>query len=130
MGSFCSGQRPRMNKLYGKLDRATTSLIFFTSRGWETFNFDVQKLDWNNYFLHFILGLKKFVLKEDMANLPVAQSRIRRLRNIRWSMYFCLFLFSSWLIIKRFPAAQTAWAQCLSGVHKLAMALEPFKLSN
>ncbi|PFX13405.1 Fatty acyl-CoA reductase 1 [Stylophora pistillata] len=97
MGSFCSGQRPRMNKLYGKLDRATKSLIFFTSRGWEfsmdnyhgliqdmspqdreTFNFDVQKLDWNNYFLHFILGLKKFVLKEDMANLPVAQSRIRR----------------------------------------------------
>lgn len=149
MGSFCSGQRPRMNKLYGKLDRATKSLIFFTSRGWEfsmdnyhgliqdmspqdreTFNFDVQKLDWNNYFLHFILGLKKFVLKEDMANLPVAQSRIRRLRNIRWSMYFCLFLFSSWLIIKRFPAAQTAWAQCLSGVHKLAIALEPFKLSN
>lgn len=149
MTSFCAGQRPIMNKLYGKIERATRSLIYFTSRGWEfsmdnyrgliqdmspqdreTFNFDVEKLDWNTYFVRFVLGIKQFLLKEDLANLPVAQSRIRRLRNIRWTAYFVLFLFSSWLIIKRFPAAQTAWAQCLSGVHRLARALEPFKLSN
>lgn len=149
MTSFCSGQRPVMNKLYGKLERATRSLIYFTSRGWEfsmenyhgliqdmnpqdreTFFFDVEKLDWDTYFVRYVIGLKKYLLKEDLANIPIAQSRIRKLRNIRWTMYFCLFLFTSWLIIKRFPAAQTAWAQCLSGVYKLARALEPFKLSN
>lgn len=149
MTSFCAGQRPKMNKLYGKLERATRSLIYFTTRSWEfsmenyrgliqdmspqdreIFNFDVEKIEWENYLKRFTIGLKTFLLKEDLANLPVAHSRIRKLRNIRWTMYFCLFLFVSWLIIKRFPAAQTAWTQCLSGVHKLARALEPFKLSN
>ncbi|KAJ7391036.1 Fatty acyl-CoA reductase 2 [Desmophyllum pertusum] len=96
----------------------------------ETFNFDVEKMDWDTYLVRFVLGLKKYLLKEDLANLPVAQSRIRRLRNIRWTAYFCLFLFGSWLVIKRFPAAQTAWTQCLTGVHRLSLALEPFKLSN
>ena len=45
----------------------------------QTFNFDVEKLDWNTYFVRFVLGIKQFLLKEDLANLPVAQSRIRRL---------------------------------------------------
>ena len=45
----------------------------------QTFNFDVETLDWNTYFVRFVLGIKQFLLKEDLANLPVAQSRIRRL---------------------------------------------------
>lgn len=149
MTSFCAGQRPVMNRIYGKIERATKSLIYFTSRGWEfsmenyrgliedmspqdreIFYFDVEKLDWDVYFNRYVIGLKKFLLKEDLANLPLAQSRIRRLRNIRWTMYFCLLLLCSWLVIKRFPAAQTAWAQCLSGVYRLARFLEPLKLSN
>ena len=44
----------------------------------QTFKFDVEKLDWNTYFVRFILGIKQFLLKEDLANLPVAQNRIRR----------------------------------------------------
>lgn len=149
MTSFCAGQRPVMNKIYGKIEKATKSLIYFTSRGWEfsmenyhgliqdmspadreIFNFDVERLDWDIYFNRYVIGLKKFLLKEDLANLHLAQSRIRRLRNIRWTLYFCLLLLSSWLIIKRFPAAQTAWAQCLSGVYRLARFLEPLQLAN
>ena len=42
----------RMNKLYGKLDRATTSLIFFTSRGWEV------ELDLMIIFIFYITFLK------------------------------------------------------------------------
>ncbi|KAK2565592.1 Fatty acyl-CoA reductase 1 [Acropora cervicornis] len=87
MTSFCAGQRPV----------ATKSLIYFTSRGWEfsmenyrgliedmspqdreIFYFDVEKLDWDVYFNRYVIGLKKFLLKEDLANLPLAQSRIRR----------------------------------------------------
>ena len=54
----------------------------------QTFNFDVEKLDWNTYFVRFVLGIKQFLLKEDLANLPVAQSRIRRL--------VCSLLVFSW----------------------------------
>jgi len=51
----------------------TTYLVSF-----QMFNFDVEKIDWDTYFVQFILGLKKYLLKEDLANLPVAQSRIRK----------------------------------------------------
>jgi len=44
----------------------------------QIFYFDVEKLDWNVYFNRYVIGLKKFLLKEDLANLPLAQSRIRR----------------------------------------------------
>lgn len=44
----------------------------------QIFYFDVEKLDWDVYFNRYVIGLKKFLLKEDLANLPLAQSRIRR----------------------------------------------------
>ena len=59
-----------------KSNRFTKQVFSFFS---QTFNFDVEKLDWNTYFVRFVLGIKQFLLKEDLANLPVAQSRIRRL---------------------------------------------------
>ena len=44
----------------------------------QIFNFDVEKIEWENYLKRFTIGLKTFLLKEDLANLPVAHSRIRK----------------------------------------------------
>ena len=44
----------------------------------KVFSFDVRGMDWNGYFKLYYLGLKKFVLKEDFANIPMAQQRIRK----------------------------------------------------
>ena len=44
----------------------------------QVFNFDVRLVDWSNYFGHFILGIKQYLLKEDLGNMHIAQSRIRR----------------------------------------------------
>lgn len=53
-------------------------LIYFVYMCSQIFCFDVEKLDWDVYFNRYVIGLKKFLLKEDLANLPLAQSRIRR----------------------------------------------------
>ena len=37
-----------------------------------------KKIEWENYLKWFTIGLKTFLLKEDLANLPVAHSRIRK----------------------------------------------------
>ena len=47
----------RMNKLYGKLDRATKSLIFFTSRGWEVELDFMIVFTFYNMFLKSMFGL-------------------------------------------------------------------------
>ena len=51
--------------------------IFFAFLS-QTFFFDVEKLDWDTYFVRYVIGLKKYLLKEDLANIPIAQSRIRK----------------------------------------------------
>ncbi|KAK3745977.1 hypothetical protein QZH41_014651, partial [Actinostola sp. cb2023] len=93
------GQKPRqvlMNRLYGKLDKATGVMKAFTMKEWkftttnnlklldqltpqdkEDFSFDVRDLDWNCYFESFLVGIKTFLLKEDVNNLNVAHNRIR-----------------------------------------------------
>ena len=44
----------------------------------QIFNFDVEKIEWEIYLKRFTIGLKTFLLKEDLANLPVAHGRIRK----------------------------------------------------
>lgn len=42
------------------------------------FNFDVRSLDWNAYFKDYVLGVRKFVLKEDESTLPIARRNLTR----------------------------------------------------
>jgi len=35
----------RMNRIYGKIEKATKSLIYFTSRGWEVQFVEYQKTE-------------------------------------------------------------------------------------
>ena len=43
-----------------------------------TFNFDLKTIDWDTYIDSFCMGTKKYMLKEDVANLPAARRQIRR----------------------------------------------------
>ena len=38
----------------------------------------MRDLDWNAYFESSVLGIKQFLLKEDLADLPKAQKRLRK----------------------------------------------------
>ncbi len=42
------------------------------------FNFDLRDLDWEEYINIFCMGTKRYLLKEDMANLPRARQQMKR----------------------------------------------------
>jgi fatty acyl-CoA reductase len=44
----------------------------------KTFDFDIAKLDWNEYVKVFALGTKTYLLNEDPANIPKARKQITR----------------------------------------------------
>lgn len=100
--SVLSGQRPRMRKIYGKLEKLMDAYNFFTTRDWsweqrnslavlaelppselELFNFDVKTLNWKSYLEMYAIGIKKFILKEDMSRINIARQQHRRLRAVR-----------------------------------------------
>jgi len=118
---LASGKKRKVSKMYKRIDKMTETLYYFTENQWqfktgnylalledmsphdrEVFDFDVRNLDWGSYMESTILGIKQFLLKEDLADLPKAQMRIRKLRNIRWAFYALpLVALSSWILLKK-----------------------------
>lgn len=86
-----------MVRLYEKLHKAVNALEWFTTREWnfkvnnvlmlvdqlkgkdkETFHFDIRELHWPTYWEDYVLGARKYILKEENTSLPLARSRLRR----------------------------------------------------
>lgn len=44
----------------------------------QVFNFDVRQLNWLEYIENYVLGIKKYLLKEDMAGIPEAKQHLKR----------------------------------------------------
>lgn len=44
----------------------------------QVFNFDVRQLNWLEYIENYVLGVKKYLLKEDMAGVPEAKQHLKR----------------------------------------------------
>ncbi len=78
-----------------KLQKGVETLEFFTSTQWEftndniysiidqmnevdnrTFNVDVRDLSWKNYIEHYCLGIKRYLLKEDMSKMPNCRRKL------------------------------------------------------
>ena len=84
-------------RLYEKINKAFAPLEFFTTHQWqfisnnpihlmeemttedqEMFYFDVRKINWQNYFENYILGIRQIVFKEDLSTLPLAKRNFKR----------------------------------------------------
>ena len=82
---------------YKKADRAISCLNFYMLRQWRfisensirlfeqlppadraTFYFDVREIDWKKYVTDYVLGTRKFILKDDLSSLPIARRNLRR----------------------------------------------------
>jgi len=97
-----TGRRPRMARLYQKVESATSAMEFFSTRGWNfshanaehlqskmsredraSFFFDVRAVDWNSYLENYVIGVRHFVMKEDPASLPLARRQLVKMYWLR-----------------------------------------------
>lgn len=44
----------------------------------QTYNFDVRQLNWPEYIENYCIGTKKYVLNEDMSDIPAARQHLRK----------------------------------------------------
>lgn len=99
-----------------KVTKLTDVLAFFVLREWEftngnvkklwnelsvkdkeEFPFDIKKVDWETYHINQLYGIRKYVLKEDLATLPAARRKYFRYTNqfgvcLKTSKNFCFRL--------------------------------------
>ncbi|XP_077399615.1 fatty acyl-CoA reductase 1 [Vanacampus margaritifer] len=123
-----TGQKPQMMRIFNRLHKAISLLEYFSSQDWEwssenvsmlmaqmspedrkTFNFDVRQLNWPEYIENYCIGTKKYVLNEDMSDIPAARQHLRKLRNIRYTFNILLVVFIWRVFIARSQMARNIW---------------------
>ncbi|XP_017886873.1 putative fatty acyl-CoA reductase CG5065 [Ceratina calcarata] len=90
------GNKPKLLKYVKRFERALQVGNFFTTHEWNfqdenmndlrkkmnglqdhnSFNVDMQDLDWDVYFRDYMLGIKKYILKENSETADVARNRV------------------------------------------------------
>lgn len=100
------GKKPFMLKIAKRFKLAVDTGTFFAMHNWnfetknirritqaarETqldaheFNFDISNLDWDAYMEKYMMGIRTFVLKDDISSLPSAR---KKLKQIIWTKRF------------------------------------------
>lgn len=87
----------RLMNMYKKLNQAKDTLNYFIEKQWtfmnnntftlwnslnshdkELFNFDINQLCWDQYGQANFLGLRVYLLNEDIDTLPAARKKLKR----------------------------------------------------
>ncbi|XP_074600698.1 putative fatty acyl-CoA reductase CG5065 [Brevipalpus obovatus] len=124
--SAMTGGKRRMVSIYEKLHKATDQLVFFATRQWqfksinlpelhdqlqgvdqETFCFDVRKIDWPTYLKDYYMGIRTFILKEDISTIPSARRKLRRLFLTNKLVEFVIYLGLAKLILYKTDLSTT-----------------------
>lgn len=86
-----------MIKIQNKLSKAVCCLEYFTTHQWrftddnvrdllkhmnakdqESFQFDVRRINWNEYFEKYVLGQRAFLCKQSPKTLPSSRRKMTR----------------------------------------------------
>ncbi|KAH8025335.1 hypothetical protein HPB51_007048 [Rhipicephalus microplus] len=130
---WLSGRKPKMLRLFNKLYKVMVSLEYFTTHEWrfhcgnllallqevspadrKTFCADLRLLDWGNYFKDYVVGTRKFVLKEDPSTVPEGRNALRRLYIYQQLLYAALIALAWRLIMLKSKSACRLWQGLVS----------------
>ncbi|KAL4660310.1 fatty acyl-CoA reductase 1-like, partial [Arapaima gigas] len=128
-----SGQKPQIMRIFNKLHKAAGLLEYFSNQEWEwssdnadmlmnqlsaedqqIFKFNVRQLNWPEYLENYCIGTKKYVLNEDLADIPVAKQHLRKLRNICYTFNMLLLILVWYIFIAPSQLAHDFWSYVVS----------------
>jgi len=103
------GRKPICTKLSYKIYKSVRTLQFFTSNTWifsndnsillqdemndtdqQLFSFDMKDLDWSHYWRNYCIGLKQYLLQEDISRMSKCYVRNQRLKRIQNALLFSI----------------------------------------
>lgn len=97
------GAKPVLSRAYSRIETTSQDYVYFTSNSWiwddanrykvmstftdadkVSFNLDMRPLHWRSYIDSQIIGLKKFVMREDMDRISLARRNQKKLALWSW----------------------------------------------
>jgi alcohol-forming fatty acyl-CoA reductase len=87
----------RFVKLQEKVNAAMESLTYFTTNQWtcdtdnvisllttlspadsEKFNFDLRTIPWDDYIFGYGVGIRQYIMKDELSTVPAARKRVKK----------------------------------------------------
>ncbi|XP_030759584.1 fatty acyl-CoA reductase wat-like [Sitophilus oryzae] len=111
VGLFCIGRKPRMVAAYKKIHKYSKVISYFAVREWkiksnrvenlvnsmsdrdqEIFFSDLKKLNWQEYFVYYVRGIRVFLIQDPLDTLAAAKRNWKRFYYVHQFVKI-LFLF-------------------------------------
>ncbi|KAF5281654.1 hypothetical protein FQR65_LT14584 [Abscondita terminalis] len=126
------GGKPIMVRVQDKLCKAAKCLEYFTMQEWEfddsnvqtlssilnerdkqEFGFDVANIKWEEYIENYVLGIRRFIFKEEETSLPKARKQVSKLYWI-YRITQVLSVMSIWYFLTlRYAPLRQLWSNAL-----------------
>ncbi|CAF3495470.1 unnamed protein product [Rotaria sp. Silwood1] len=120
MIAYLMFKKPKMVKMVGKIENLKLSLEYFTQNQWifanrnsqllknqmndfdrQEFSFDLTELDWSSYIRNYCIGIKKYLLKEDLQQSCIKKTHKHSFitaKKIRHLLSIFFFFAVTWLM--------------------------------
>lgn len=140
------GMKPRFMSLYRTIDTSINTLDFFIQNEWkwgnsqfnkvlkaipesekEIFDFDMRKIDWENYYSDMTIGVKRYLIKEDVGELPKARNIHRRYKMVRWLSSTIFILLAGRFFFLKSERFRKLWFEALFCIYRF---LQYFKITS
>ncbi|KAJ8706214.1 hypothetical protein PYW08_010840 [Mythimna loreyi] len=98
------GKKPMLRKTYAKITKFSEVIGYFATREWKfdnrntqqlflemsaadqkLFDFDMSRVNWNDYFYNYIRGIRVYLLKDPVDTVPAGLRKLRRLRRLHYA---------------------------------------------
>lgn len=86
-----------LNEWIWKTDNFSRLIERLNDQDRKKFFIDVKQINWNDYLLNYILGVRKYLLQEDPSTIPAAKRKLNRqvknksTTNIHFSSVFHIY---------------------------------------
>ncbi|XP_075988922.1 fatty acyl-CoA reductase wat-like [Anticarsia gemmatalis] len=103
------GKKPILRKAYTKITKFSEVMAYFATREWKfcndntqklfkelcdadkhLFDFNLEAMDWSDYFYSYIRGVRVYLLKDPVETVPQGLKKLNRLRILHYT--FCVIL--------------------------------------
>ncbi|KAL9893884.1 fatty acyl-CoA reductase wat-like isoform X1 [Glossina fuscipes] len=111
------GRKRRMTRTYQKIHKTSSYLRYFTENSWtfdtsntkylwslmnsqdqRLYNFDMVSFDWSQYAVNSLVGMRKYLAKEEPDTIPKAKKLMRRLYILNFVVHSFVCATFFWLL--------------------------------
>lgn len=125
--AWITGNKHGLLEVYKSLHRSIRLLEYFTTNEWhfhcnnvillmnslygkdrEIFDFNIRPINWSSYMENYVLGVRRFLLKEDESTLPAARRNLTRVYYYWQAVYGTIFCVAFYLS-RQTVAVHSVW---------------------